>query len=104
MPENPMSEKLDIFQILLESGFVVQAVLLILVVGSALSWAIILQKRKVFERTENENKEFEEFFRGGRALAEIFERANEKHYSTLGQMFKSGYVELMKIKEKLKSA
>ena len=40
-----MEGGLDIFQILLESGFVVKFVLLLLVLCSILSWAIILKKR-----------------------------------------------------------
>lgn len=99
-----MSEKMDIFQILLQSGLIVQLVLLALILASVLSWAIILQKRKIFERAERANREFEEYFRNNQSLAEIFERANERPESTVGEMFKSGYLELTKIKEKLKSA
>lgn len=99
-----MPEKMNIFHILLQSGPVVQLVLLLLVLASVLSWAIILQKRKVFERAEKANREFEEFFKNNNSLADIFERANQQPESTVGQMFKSGYLELTKIKEKLKSA
>lgn len=99
-----MSEKMNIFQILLESGFVVQLVLLLLVLASVLSWAIILQKKKIFEKTEQANRDFNEYFKSTQSLAEIFEKANENADSSVGVMFKSGYMELTKIKEKLKSA
>lgn len=99
-----MPAKMDIFQILLESGPVVQLVLLILILASVLSWAIILQKRKTFTRAEAANREFEQFFRNNNSLADIFARASESPDSTTGLMFKSGYMELTKIKEKLKSA
>lgn len=99
-----MSEKMNIFQILLESGPVVQLVLLLLILASVLSWAIIFQKRKVFEKAEKANKDFEEYFKNAQSLADIFERANERPESTVGEMFKCGYIELTKIKEKLKSA
>lgn len=99
-----MDGKMNIFEILLESGVVVQVVLLVLILASVLSWAIILQKKKLFEKTEEANKEFSEYFRNTQSLADIFERANQRPDSSVGLMFKSGYVELSKIKEKLKSA
>ena len=99
-----MSEKMNILEILLQSGIVVQLVLLLLVAASVLSWAIIIQKKKTFEKAENANENFAEFFGRNQSLADIFEKASENTDSTVGQMFRRGYIELTKIKEKFKSA
>ena len=99
-----MPNKMNIFEILLQSGIVVQVVLLVLIFASVLSWAIILQKRKSFDKILRSNKDFEEYFRKNQSLADIFENANEHPESTVGHLFKKGYMELTKIKEKLKSA
>ncbi|MEX0798015.1 MAG: protein TolQ [Bacteriovoracaceae bacterium] len=99
-----MTEKMNIMEILLQSGFIVQFVLLALLAASILSWAIILQKKKTFEAVQRANKEFEEYFKNNQSLADIFERANLHPESTVGHLFKKGYLELTKIKEKLKSA
>ena len=99
-----MSEKMNILEILLQSGIVVQLVLLMLIAASVLSWAIIFQKKKAFEKAENANENFAEFFGTNQSLAEIFEKASENSDSTVGHMFRRGYIELTKIKEKLKSA
>jgi biopolymer transport protein TolQ len=97
-----MEGGLDIFQILLESGLVVKAVLLILIVCSVYSWAIILEKKKSFSSTNENNAEFKEFFDESANLADIYEKAKEYDDSTMSSMFKSGYLELVTIKEKLK--
>lgn len=94
---------LDIFEILLQSGLVVKAVLLLLVFCSVLSWAIIFQKKKVIQKIEADNKEFHDFFKGSTNLVEIYEKSGEIESSTTSLMFKYGYDELLKIREKLKS-
>lgn len=99
-----MTEKMNIWEILLQSGFVVQLVLLALILASVLSWAIILQKKKVFEAVKKANEDFGEYFQNNQSLADIFEKANQHPESTVGHLFKKGYLELTKIKEKLKSA
>lgn len=99
-----MEGGLDIYQILLESGFIVKAVLLILIGCSVLSWAIILQKRKTFIEVSNSNKEFIEIFKSRSNLLEISEQAHKHQDSTVGTMFSSGYGELSRIREKLHEA
>jgi biopolymer transport protein TolQ len=99
-----MEGGLDIFQILLESGIIVKLVLLILIGCSILSWAIILQKKKTFKSSNDSNIEFKEFFDESSNLADIFEKAKDYDTSPMSSMFRSGYLELVTIKEKLKLA
>lgn len=97
------AEGLDIFQILLQSGFVVKFVLIVLIGCSIFSWAIILQKRKVINEIVFSNARFYEFFKGSTNLVEIYDQTHIFKESTLSTMFRHGYDELSKIREKLKS-
>jgi biopolymer transport protein TolQ len=99
-----MHGDMNILVILMNSGIVVKAVLILLILASVLSWAIIFQKRKVFKRIESENEKFKEFFESSSRLEDIFEKSKSHGSSSSGLMFQKGYLELIKIKEKLKSS
>lgn len=92
---------LDIWEILLQSGFVVKGVLLLLVLASVLSWTIILQKWKELKQISEANERFHNFFRTNNSIADINREATENHDSTMSLMFRKGYEELNKVSEKL---
>lgn len=96
-----MEGGLDIFQILLESGVVVKFVLLLLILCSVFSWAIILQKKKAFSEVVKSNDGFLKFFKESTNLVEINEQAELFESSTVSLMFKSGFQELSEIRNKL---
>jgi biopolymer transport protein TolQ len=98
-----MHGDMNILLILLNSGVVVKVVLLLLILASILSWAIIFQKRKIFKKVESENDKFNEFFESSSSLEDIFEKSKDHESSSQGLMFQKGYIELKKIKEKLKT-
>lgn len=97
-----MHGDMNILLILWNSGVVVKVVLLLLILASVLSWAIIFQKKKIIKKVEQSNDEFNQYFKNSNNLAEIFEKANEYKDSSLSLMFQKGYLELVKIREKLK--
>jgi biopolymer transport protein TolQ len=97
-----MQGDMNILLILWNSGIVVKLVLLLLIMASVLSWAIIFQKKKVYLKVEQSNNEFNDFFKNANSLSEIFEKSSEFRDSTTSLMFQKGYLELMKIREKLK--
>jgi biopolymer transport protein TolQ len=99
-----MHDNMNILVILWNSGFVVKVVLALLIFASLLSWAIIFQKRKILKIVEQNNDEFYQYFKNSHNLSEIFEQAGLHPDSSLGLMFQKGYIELTKIKEKLKSS
>ncbi|MBT4792154.1 MAG: hypothetical protein HON90_11330 [Halobacteriovoraceae bacterium] len=96
-----MEGGLDFYQILLESGIIVKLVLLILIICSVLSWAIILQKRKIFKEMTALNEKFSSFFDKSTNLVEIHEQALVIDGSPLVTMFKAGFSELKSIRTKL---
>lgn len=96
-----MTGDMNIFAILWQSGVVVKVVLLLLIAFSVLSWAIIIQKRKVLKESEEHDSEFSEYFKNHTVLSDIYEKADEFPESAQGVMFRKGYIELSKIKDKL---
>lgn len=99
-----MHGDMNILLILWNSGLVVKIVLLLLIIASILSWAIIFQKKKMIKQVEESNQDFNEYFKNSHNLAEIFEKAGEYNDSSLSLMFQKGYLELIKIREKLKAS
>jgi len=91
--------KLDIINIMLQSGFVVKIVLGLLIAASVLSWAIILKKRKLFKEVEEENQRFYEIYNSSENLKDIMLKSEMLPFSPYKQLFTNGYRELSKMKE-----
>lgn len=81
------------------ANFVVQLTLLCLVGLSAVSWAIILAKRKQFADLAAANPAFEDTFWKASSLDNIYDKVKEHTQSNLATVFRSGYLELRKIAE-----
>jgi biopolymer transport protein TolQ len=90
---------LDIFQIMLQSGFVVKIVLLLLVVSSVVSWAIILKKKKLFKEIQENNQKFLEIYNNSEHLKDVMLKAEMLPFSPFKLLFMNGYDELVKMKE-----
>lgn len=93
------TEHLDIFKIILQSGIVVKFVLLLLIVGSVFSWAVILNKKKLFKEVIANNKKFMEIYRTSDNLKEIFLKSEMLPFSPFKSLFRNGYSELNKLKD-----
>lgn len=91
--------KLDIINIMLQSGIVVKIVLGLLLASSVLSWAIILKKRKLFKEVEEENQRFYEIYNSSENLKDIMLKSEMLPFSPYKQLFTNGYRELSKMKE-----
>ncbi len=82
---------------ILGAGAMVQVVLLLLLVFSIVSWAIIIMKYRSIGKVAKENASFlSSYMKSGR-LSDIFTDARQFKYSTLAEIFRSGYSELIKI-------
>lgn len=93
-----METKLDIIQIILESGMVVKLVLLLLLSASVFSWSIILKKRNALKLLREENMGFKQFFEQTDNLELIMQESQIRPDSNLGHIYHHGYAELDKIK------
>jgi biopolymer transport protein TolQ len=82
---------------ILGAGAMVQFVLLLLLVFSVVSWAIILMKYRNIGKVAKENASFlSSYMKSGR-LADIFTDARQYKYSPLAEIFRPGYSELIKV-------
>ena len=91
--------KLDIINIMLQSGLVVKIVLAMLVAASVFSWAIILKKRRLYKEVEEENQRFFEIYNSSENLKDIMLKSELLPFSPYKQLFVNGYRELTKMKE-----
>ena len=92
-------EKINMLEIMLQAGVVVKAVLVLLIVSSIVSWAIILRKKKLFKSVEKCNKLFMDLYVNSTNLKELMQKAETLPFSPFKAMFVEGYQELLKVKE-----
>lgn len=91
------SAKLDIVHMVLNAGPVVQLVLLLLVLFSISSWAIILIKYRYMRRAFRESALFIEFFWKSRDLTDAFTKSKQLQGSPVARIFRVAYLELRKL-------
>jgi biopolymer transport protein TolQ len=87
----------SLFDMVVHAGFVVQLVLLLLLLFSVISWAIILMKYFSIRKVKKENELFLNVYMKSSKLSEIFPETKKFRNSTLAEVFRSGYTELVKI-------
>lgn len=86
----------SIFSQAWRSGFVVFSVLLILVLGSILSWAILVWKLIVLRKHSRSSETFIKSFWDSRSLNDLNSRLGEYPYSPAKEVFRTGYAELVR--------
>lgn len=88
--------QIDLIHMIANAGLMVQFVLLMLLLFSVTSWAIILIKYRYIKRAFKQSTEFTEFFWKSRDLSNAFAKAKQLHGSPLARIFRIAYVELKK--------
>jgi biopolymer transport protein TolQ len=91
---------IDYFQIISSAGLVGQGVLLLLAGASAVSWAIIIKKALQLRRAERESQKFLAAFWQSKRLEAIYTAAEALPASPIGAVFRAGYVELSKVRQR----
>ncbi len=89
--------EIDYFHLIANASLVVQFVLLVLVLFSVASWAIIFIKFKYLRTAFRESAEFTEFFWKSRDLSGAFAKAKQYNVSPVARVFRIGYLELKRI-------
>ena len=100
----PAGEGLNYIEIARNSGPVGLAVLAILLVASAVCWAIIARKLLQIRRAQGESVRFLETFWQSKRLDAIYQAAEALSGSPLSHVFRAGYVELSKVTAQKKEA
>lgn len=94
-----MHGNLDILQIIWQSGIVVKLVLLMLILSSVVSWAIIVKKKKLVAELQMNNKKFLDVYNGSENLKDVMLKSEMLPFSPYKALFVNGYQELVKVKE-----
>jgi biopolymer transport protein TolQ len=86
---------LDMLQVVLQSSFPVQAIMVLLVAASIVSWAIIFRKRVLIARAQREARLFEERFLAATELSELYDEATRERQQAGGMeaIFEAGFRE-----------
>ncbi len=82
------------WSLVLNSGPIAQAVLLLLIFFSVYSWAIIFKKYRTYKEVNRQSVEFHEIFQERGSLSEIYSECENYPMSPLAGIFKHGYQEL----------
>jgi len=90
---------MNFFRLVTEASLVVQIILLILILFSIFSWAIIFFKRKTLKAAQSHSEKFLKVFRKSMALSEVDEAARKYQASPLAALFQSGSRELAILKK-----
>jgi len=97
-----MNQDLAIVQLVLHASFIVQAVMLLLLLGSIASWAAIFRKLRALRIIKSQNDDFEQDFWSGASLNDLYLAAtrNSAQRGPMGRIFASGMREYQKLRER----
>jgi biopolymer transport protein TolQ len=96
-----MDNDLQVWQLIMQAGWLVKGVMLLLLVASVASWMIIFRKRQVLVAAEKEAEAFEEKFWSGADLTAMHEAIESSQRSTRGmeKVFGSGFSEFLRMRQ-----
>jgi biopolymer transport protein TolQ len=98
----PVETDLSIANLILGASLLVQALMLVLVAASVMSWALIMRKRKEMRDARREADRFEEVFWSTEDLTTLFNRINSANKSSEGmeRMFLAGFKEFARLRKR----
>jgi biopolymer transport protein TolQ len=100
----PVSQQQGILDLVRGASLVVQAILYLLIFFSVMSWAIIAFKLRQIQRAKQESEKFIEIFWERRNLSSIHDASRDLKASPVGQVFRSGYEELVRVSRSKKES
>ena len=89
--------KVGVIEAFRSAGIIVQLTMLLLLIMSVVSWAIIFSKWNLFKSNTVNNVPFEDIFFKASSLDDILNMSKSYPKSSLAAVFRSGYSELKKI-------
>lgn len=92
--------EMSFLETITHSGPIAFLTLLVLVGFSVASWGIILLKLLSIRQAQRSSVEFLEVFWQSKKLDDIFQRSESMTQSPVAQVFRAGYQELVKVKQK----
>jgi biopolymer transport protein TolQ len=94
----------SVLGMILDAGLMVKFVLLVLLVFSVVSWAIIFFKFKYYRKIKKENDDFRADYLKSSNLSDVNTAAKKYKISTTAEVFRVGYDELSKVNTKTKGS
>ena len=94
------STDFSIWQLFIRADFVVKGVIIILLLASVYSWALIFEKFKLFKVIDKSSTLFEEKFWKAKSAENFYNNLSNKNKDPLTSLFQSAMVELIKTKSK----
>jgi biopolymer transport protein TolQ len=96
-----MSTDLSIWTLVLDASPIVQAVMVLLLAASVLSWAIIFKKSRVISRSRRQADRFETAFWSGGDLSTLYRSIETKGRAGTGEqsIFESGFGEFSRLRQ-----
>ncbi|TCP95118.1 cell division and transport-associated protein TolQ [Cricetibacter osteomyelitidis] len=96
-----MSSEFNFFELFMNASIVVQIVIMILILFSVISWAIIIQRSRVLGRALKNSAVFEDRFWSGEDLNKLYEGLENRRDGLSGseQIFYVGFKEFNRLKQ-----
>lgn len=98
-------ESMSVWRLIVDASLVVQAVMLILVMLSMISWYMIWQRQSSMSKTKRASRNFEERFWSGIDLSRLFVQVNSEPNAYSGQenIFRAGFKEFARLRKNMAS-
>tara|TARA_B100000029_G_C17161730_1_gene809904 strand:- start:39 stop:719 length:681 start_codon:yes stop_codon:yes gene_type:complete len=93
----------SLLQLFLRADFVVKSVIVLLLAASVYSWALIIEKTRMFRRIDESSTSFEDKFWKSKSAESFYNNLPSKTSDPLTIIFRSAMVELIKTKSKSSS-
>ncbi len=81
----------SVIQLILQAGYVVKGVLLILLLFSIISWAIIFFKQRYFSKAKKESEQFLHSYRSNKTPKGLYQSTRNLSLSPIANVFKAVY-------------
>ncbi|AMQ90834.1 MULTISPECIES: protein TolQ [Marinobacter] len=101
-----MEAELSVWYLIANAGVLVQLVMLLLVLASVVSWALIFQRIQVFRKAKQAQLAFEERFWSGMDLGQLYKEVNADPtpFSGMESVFRAGFKEFSRLRQQSRDA
>ena len=96
----PAATEISLWETVTSSGPISFAALLLLVVFSVVSWAIMVHKYFVLRRASRQSDRFLDAFWEAKRLDQMYQQSEHFGGSPIAQVFRAGYIELARLKKR----
>lgn len=101
-----MESEISVWYLISNAGVLVQLVMLLLLLASVASWALILQRFQVFRKAQQSRLAFEERFWSGMDLGQLYREvaAEPTPFSGMESIFRAGFREFSRLRQQSQDA